>query len=311
MRGLKDQGYHVTVATNALGEEVLRNNPYIDAFVVENTPMTRDGYAAYFRRIGTQYDKVVNLDDSLEDLMVAQEGQKAFDYPTQARQFIFDKNYQELAHYIAGVPLDIRDSFFPAASENEWALKGRAFMAPSEPCVVWAVTGSGIYKVYPWVHVVAEWLTKEKVHVVFVGGPDSSKQLETGILQSMIEDGADTAYVHPCVGQWTIRESITFARHADCVVGPDTGLLHGVGMTTVPKVVFLSCSSPENLTKHWINTAPLIPDLDRCPCFPCHQNHHWWDSCNKDDENLVARCAASISPESAFEAIMAALPATS
>ena len=30
-------------------------------------------------------------------------------------------------------------------------------------------------------------------------------------------------------------------------------------------------SAEENLTKHWTNTASLIPK--DCPCYPCHKMH--------------------------------------
>jgi ADP-heptose:LPS heptosyltransferase len=308
MKGLHEQGYHVTLNTSPLGEQVLGNNPYIDAYLVfENGTMEQDQYDRYFQRIGERYDKVVNLDSTLEGLMLTRQDLSSFYYPPEARRLIFDKNYQELAHAVAGLPMDPQDAFFPTATENEWAAGGRAYMAHSEPCVVWAINGSAIHKVYPWVNVVAGWLTKAKVHVVFTGDADASQELEKGILQTMMEDGADPSYVHPCVGQWTIRESIAFARHADCVIGPETGLMHGVAMTKVAKVVYLSHSSPENLTKHWINTATLTPDPGRCPCYPCHQIHHWWDTCNKDEAHQVARCASSIAPEAVFEAVMAAL----
>jgi ADP-heptose:LPS heptosyltransferase len=308
LRGLHEQGYHVTLNTSPLGEALLANSPYVDAYLVfDGGTLTQDQYDRYFRRIAERYDKVVNLDSTLEGLMLTHDGLSSFYYPPEARRFIFDKNYQELAHHVAGVPLAPQDAFFPTASENEWAAGGRAFMAHSELCVVWAISGSAIHKVYPWINVVAAWLAKAKVHVVFTGGADASQELEKGILQTLMEDGADPSYIHPCVGQWTIRESIVFAQHADCVVGPETGLMHGVAMTAVAKVVYLSHSSPENLTKYWVNATTLTPDPDRCPCYPCHQIHDWWDTCTKDEAQQVARCAASIAPEAVFEAIMAAL----
>ena len=308
LKGLHEQGYHVTLNTSPLGELLLANSPYVNTYLVfEGGTLTQDQYDCYFQRIAERYDKVVNLDSTLEGLMLTRPGLPSFLYPPEARRFIFDKNYQEVAHYVAGVPVEPQDPFFPTAAENEWAAGGRAFMAPSEPCVVWAINGSGIHKVYPWVDLVAGWLAKAKVHVVFSGDADASRALENGILKTLMEDGVDSSYIHPCAGQWTVREAIAFARHADCVIGPETGLLHGVAMTAVAKVVYLSHSSPENLTKYWVNTTTLTPDPDRCPCYPCHQIHHWWDSCNKDEAQQVARCAASIAPDAVFDAVMTAL----
>ena len=37
------------------------------------------------------------------------------------------------------------------------------------------------------------------------------------------------------------------------MIGPDTGLMWGVAMEAMPKIMLLSHASPENITKHWTN----------------------------------------------------------
>jgi hypothetical protein len=59
------------------------------------------------------------------------------------------------------------------------------------------------------------------------------------------------------------------AQVADVVVGQETGLLNAVAMEPMRKVVLLSHSTHENLTKHWVNTEALTGDV---PCYPCHRS---------------------------------------
>jgi hypothetical protein len=109
--------------------------------------------------------------------------------------------------------------------------------------------------------------------------------------------------IRTIAGEWDIRRSLTFAHVVDCVVGPETGPMNGVGMAPVPKVIYLSHSSADNLTKHWINTTVLTPDLSRSPCYPCHRLHSTWEYCHKDEKTGAALCASSISPEEVFASI--------
>jgi hypothetical protein len=102
-------------------------------------------------------------------------------------------------------------------------------------------------------------------------------------------------------GEWTIRESISFAQVADIVVGPETGVLNAVSHDLVPKVVTLSHSSVENLTRDWVNVTSLTPK--NVSCYPCHMMHYNWDNCRKHEDSGTAMCQFDISPEAMFAAI--------
>jgi hypothetical protein len=82
----------------------------------------------------------------------------------------------------------------------------------------------------------------------------------------------------------------------------------------MPKVVFLSHSSAENLTRDWDNTTPLAAPATHCPgrgdneAPACHQLHYNWSNCQqaKDAEgNLmgVAQCQAEITADDAYNVI--------
>jgi len=110
--------------------------------------------------------------------------------------------------------------------------------------------------------------------------------------------------VHCQSGEWTIRQSMAFAEVADLIIGSETGLLNAAGSMDAPKIVTLSHSSEEMLTKHWKNAIPLRqPSGVGCERQPCRQLHQTWEYCNKHEPTGTALCQASISASMMWDAI--------
>ena len=104
-------------------------------------------------------------------------------------------------------------------------------------------------------------------------------------------------------GEIGIRETLALAQVADVVIGPETGVINAVAFEQNRKVVLLSHSSVENLTKHWVNTVSVKP-VD-VACYPCHRLHFDRSFCPQDEETGAAVCQRSIHPAVVFEAIVA------
>lgn len=308
-KALHDDGFHVTMMTSAAGGELFQNNPWIDELIVLDREMFPAVHAAGFtERLKERYDRVVYLDRSLEGLLLAREENHSFEYPVEARRYLFgDKNYYETALHIAGVPRVMPAPGVHLADEEiAWANHVRTHIEPG-PVVVWALSGSSFFKLYPALNVVAGMLTADGINVVLVGEGETSKLLEMAIVQTMVEDGANTKRIYPQVGKWTLRKSIAVATKADCVVGPETGLMHAVAFADVPKVIYLSHSAPENLLYYWKNTTYLAPAADLCPCYPCHQVHIVKETCHYDEKNGGALCTTTIAPQWVYGNIKHAL----
>ena len=308
--GLQKQGYHVTFNCREAIRDVLRHDPHIDDWLIQETDFVpNDMLGPYWHALSERYDRIVNLSESVEGLLLALPGRLNHAYSDEARRAIYGHvNYWEHTHNIAAVPHEFNARFYPTEAEHKWAAAVRRTMAG--PVVAWVVNGSSPHKVYPWVQVVASWLLERTpAHIVLYADAGVGKQLQDGIMACLKEAGHDMARVHGIAGKWSIRQSLTFAQHADCVVGPETGPMNGVGMEVVPKVIYLSHSSPDNLTKHWVNTTVLTPDLARAPCYPCHRLHHGWEFCPRDEQTAAATCASAIAPSVVFEAIGLAIGA--
>jgi hypothetical protein len=95
--------------------------------------------------------------------------------------------------------------------------------------------------------------------------------------------------------EWPLRVALAFALLADVVVATESAIANAVAMEPMLKVVLLSHSSNENLTKHWVNTAALEPVS--VACYPCHRVHGAHAGfCSKDTNTGASACMASATP---------------
>jgi ADP-heptose:LPS heptosyltransferase len=184
--------------------------------------------------------------------------------------------------------------FYPTDEESKWAVAQKK--AYGGTVILWSLAGSSVHKTWPWLdQVVARLImNKEDVRIVLVG--DKACQM----LEVMDEPFNSDPRIIKKSGVWSIRQSLAFAQVADLVVGPETGLLNAVSAEPVPKIVTLSHSSVNNLTRDWINCTSLIP---KTACHPCHQLHYSFEFCHQDSVTGVAQCQADIGPNEMYEAI--------
>lgn len=311
--GLKAQGYHITVNTHTKIQDVLLHDPHIDEWILqENDYVPNAVLGPYWEGISKRFDRVVNLSESVEGLLLTLPGRLNHAYSHEARRIIYDNtSYLEHTHNIASVPHDFSGARFHSTEpERRWAAATRA--AKDGPVIAWCVNGSSVHKVYPWVQIVAGWLLERTpAHIVLYGDPGIGAKLAQVILNVLADDGrCDMSRIVSIADKWTIRQSLSFAKHADVIVGPETGPMNAMAMEDIAKIIYMSHSHPNNLTRHWVNTTVLTPDEKKCKCWPCHQLHYTWEYCNKDATTGAALCASSISPERVFEAIAFALGAT-
>ena len=90
-------------------------------------------------------------------------------------------------------------------------------------------------------------------------------------------------------------------QYADCVVGTETGVMNAAGGLDVPKVIMLSHSTEENLTKYWKNTTTLC--AYDAPCYPCHRMHYELKTCTLDPHLETPICMAKIKAKAVYDAI--------
>lgn len=308
---LKKQGYYITYNTDDRGREILAHDPNIDEFWYQGkdfVPNVQLGPYWDTIRMEGRYDKIINLCESIEGALLTLPGRLQNTYTDDTRRKLFGTvNYLERTHDIADVPYEFSSKFYMTAEEKIWAKK--QIKDINVPVIAWALNGSAHHKVYPWVQIVIAWLLERTpCHIFLTGDKEFGKGLEDGIVNVLKEDGKDLTNLHCASGKWTAREALSFMHYVDCVVGPETGPLNAVSLEKdIGKVIYLSHSSHENLTKHWENTVVLEPDREKAPCFPCHRLQYGWDYCHQDNETKASLCASAISPKRVFDAIINSL----
>lgn len=300
---LKENGYHITFyCQSGPGHEVLKHDPHIDRFVVQGKDHVPPQFLGeFFEYTAKKYDRFINLCESVEGTLLAIPGRANHEWPNEARAKHQDRNYIEWTHEIALVPPPYRPKFYSTMEERLWAKEQKRQFG--RKTILWSLSGSSGHKTWPHLDAVIAglMLRYSDVHVVLVGD-DLCKILEHG--------WGKEKRVHCRSGVWNIRQSMSFAEVADLVIGAETGLLNAAGAMETPKIVTLSHSSKEMLTKHWKNTIALEqPPGVGCTKSPCRQLHYDWTYCPKYETEQVtaALCQFHITPNMMFDAIISIL----
>jgi ADP-heptose:LPS heptosyltransferase/SAM-dependent methyltransferase len=289
--GLKAEGYHVTLQSSPPGLDVVRFDPNIDHLQVQDKDQVPNvELGQYWAWCKKKYTKFVNLSSSVEGALLAEHDRMMPQWPHEARHALLDHNYVEHAHRIAGLKTRYPVKFHANEAEKTWAKKTRAGLG--DPVILWSLAGSAVHKTWPYLdQIIARvLLTFPNASIVLCGGPESE----------MLEAGWENEkrVVRTC-GKWNIRQSLAFLAEADLVIGPETGVLNASADMDVEKIIFLSHSSVENLTRDWKNCTSLTPK--NTPCYPCHILHQGWEFCHKDEEKGVAKCQSDIDADECWE----------
>lgn len=272
IRRLAEDGYEVTMNITPYSAPVIANNPYVSNIIFqEKDAIPNPDLHNYWAEWAGEYDRYINLSESIEGRLLKVEGRPEF-FTTKAwRETTTRKNYYDYTMDLGGYPTDtgLRGEIYFSPVERREA---EAFRKdhPGKFIVLWAMNGSSFHKVYPLMEpVLQEWLASHPDAVVALLGDANAAVLQF-----------DHPQVVKTAGQWSLRRSLAaIAFAADLVVGPESMATNTAGCYDVPKITFLSHSSHENLCKHWTNDYCLAPDVTVAPCYPCHQLHYSRESC--------------------------------
>lgn len=294
---LKAAGYHVTVMTTPKGRDVIAHDPHVDDWYILDQDQVPNGeLTAFWAEQAKRFTRFINLSESIEGHLLALPGRINHSWPHDVRKKRLNTNYHEWTAEMAGVPFKPCRLFYPTEAELN------AFTGPQSPVpaltgftVLWALAGSSIHKFTPWQDAVIArmLLDMPEARIILVG------DLACQILEQGWEDEPRVMCLSD---KLNIRETLAMAQQVDLVIGPETGVLNAVGMDATPhKVLLLSHSSANNLSKHWKNCQALAPV--ECDCYPCHRLHYSDEFCCVDDATGAAQCAIGIGADVIYGAV--------
>ncbi len=298
---LKAQGYHVTLYCDPRGFEIAEHDPNYDAFCVQDKDQVPNQLLGEFwPYVAKKYDKWINLSESVEASLLVLPDRIGATWSQPMRHKYLDHNYLEFMHDIAGTQYQwFKDGqrFVQTKEEKEWAKEERSKI--SGAAVLWALAGSSVHKTWPWIDVSLARLLTATDATIITTGDKTTQALEQ--FPGGIEKGVTEGRIWKRAGKLEIRKTLALALECDLVIGPETGVLNAVAMEkNIAKIVLLSHSSVNNLTRDWVNTISLEPK--NTSCYPCHRLHYGWESCRREPEG-VAACQKDISPDQMWEAI--------
>jgi len=287
---LKKEGYHVTLYTTPRGWEVVSSDPNVDQVILQDTDQVpNEALFEFWSNEEKKYDRFINLSESVEGSLLTLPSRIAAKWPKKLRDRELDKNYLEFTHDIAGLPHVFNPRFYASPQESDWARRESSRIGKF---ILYSLSGSSIHKAWPHMDALLARLMLHTDYKVVLTGAEMDKILEGG--------WEAEPRILKRAGVWSIREAMAMLPHADLVIGAETGVLNAASMLPMPKVVTLSHSSVENLTKHWVNTTSLVPR--GTPCYPCHMMHYDWSSCRKGPIG-VALCQEQIGIEDMWQAV--------
>ena len=271
LRHLAEDGYHVTVNCTRYSAPVLDNNPYVHNLIIqERDAIPNHELGDYWSEWSNDYDRYINLSESIEGTLLKVEGRRDFYTRQQWRHERCNVNYYDYTMQRGGYPESHgeRGELYLSRVEEREARKFRNRYA-DKFLLVWALNGSSHHKVYGLFEpVLTDWLNGHPDAIAVTVGDHTASLLEFEHTQLV-----------PKAGVWPIRTSLAMTKYADLVVGPESVITNTAGCFATPKITFLSHSSHENLCKYWLNDYCLEPDPAVAPCYPCHQLHYTRPSC--------------------------------
>lgn len=310
---LKRQGYHVTVNTTPSGQNVIRHDPHVDDWLIQdNDQVPNHELVDFWEALQRRYDKFVQLSESVEGTLLALPGRANHGWPAAVRHKYLNRNYLEFTSELAELPYASEAKFYATDAERAevadfirdivrartTAKHGELLIGmASQPVflIVWALAGSSVHKFTPHQDAVVARVMLDLPDAVIVFTGDEACRI--------LEQGWEFEPRVLCMsGKQSIRQTLALAQQAHCVVGPETGVLNAVAFEpSVAKVLMLSHSSHENLSKHWVNAVALAPQGQHC--YPCHRLHYGSRFCEVDADTGAAMCQVRIEPHRIYDGI--------
>lgn len=268
---LHNEGYEVTMNISPYARPIFENNPYISNLVMQEKDMIPNlELGPYWDEWRGDYDKYINLSETLEGRFLKVEGRRDFYTPQSWRIKTGEHNYYDYTMHCGGFdsPGKRGELYFSPREEREATKFFSRFK--NKFVIIWALNGSSHHKVYPgMVGVLEQWFLNHDDSYVITVGDQRAKTLFNYEHMKLIRKE----------GEWGLRESLIGSKYANLVVGPETMMTNAAGCFDTPKITLLSHSTHEALCKHWINDYCLEPNKELAPCYPCFQLHYSRESC--------------------------------
>jgi len=278
-RLLKDQGFDsIALSTGKRGVNIFKNNPFIEKIhYAEIVDFTRVLGLFYFNSriatIGRDYDKVINLNQSIEVGVLPGQFQPEYFADQKTRDLIGNENYYDVSTRIAGYPHLIgkyKGELYFSKNEEEIVLKNLEKYKGRFKVMI-NLAGSSPHKTFIQAsEIIDRILEIYPDAVIFTTGDKLARSI----------DSKREEVVHLIDSKKPFRQALCMCKFMDCVIGCESGLMCGANCLGTPTIQLLTATSIYAHCKYAENDYSL---QSPCRCSPCYKNpYDYWGCPTKD-----------------------------
>lgn len=309
-----ERGYEVHVACKRnVAIAIYPFNPHITQLVqMPDDYCVPDARAAWIAaiKLRRKYDIIVDMAGTCECRFLYHANHPSFNEPVELRRmYASGQNYYEYQNHsvLGGDKKYVNPELYTDSSEEyRWYKRRRAMFGYK--LVHCHLMGSSLNKAYPWWPQVVKGLQQlDHRIVVLTTGPKEAHLLEVDCVEQGVDPGRLWA---TCADdEFLLRDAVMAPKYASLYIGPETGVTNAAAATDTPKVVMLSHSAHENLSKHWTNCYPIQAPAKCSPCYkiigPGQTCRHLGNAVPGYEHAML--CMASIRPEQIIQTAKEAL----
>lgn len=280
-RIFKKEGWHVSFETNYKGYQLLYANPNIDnlLFFDPSSPENRGMTIANLQRrkaaMAEDYDRVIDLNGSIENAFIAMEDENVYFQDSETRRECFGNiNYYDASIVAAGLP----ETYFGETGEvcyskeehdiaEKWIAKQRQ---KGKFLVMLNLSGTSLHKIFVNAKEVAESILAHYPDALIITTGDKTCK----------EADFPSERVVSIVDRFPFRQALLIVKHIDLIIGCESGIMVGASMWGTPSIQLLTAANKVNHCQYAQNDFSIQSNV---PCSPCHKGPYKYLGCSKKD----------------------------
>lgn len=292
---------YVAFEYNPKGYAVYKNNPYIDEhihfdpFAVSHLPQSFFMKRCQILKEAGNFEKHIILQESIEKAYLAMEDQSEYYMSEELRRERFGgHNYYDQVSIFAGYPEWVgekADIFFTEEEErivraiyNDDKMHDLkdAVSYKDKFIILCNISGTSKHKLFYQADVVLkEFLRRHEDAVVILVGDEFSKThfaFEGDRIVNRCGGFVEEPGQEKKMTGYPFRQSMLMAKHADLVIGCESGLMVAANALGAPTVQMMTAASIKNHGGDFVNDYSL---QSPAACSPCHKGPYDYIGCPK------------------------------
>jgi len=276
--------YRIHLEVNKKGYELFHDDPRFESISVfplekykpeDQEKVAKKRWKAIEEKI--KPDKVINLWRTLETECIAEKYMPEFHESSSKRQELFgNKNFYQAIFKKCEIPLPLinrgrelenLEGVYFTEEQKAWGERWRK-EHQNDFVIVMPIAGSCSHKVYPDMPLLTDKIREQypNAYIYLVGDKSVAHAQWEG-----------ERIVHTC-GKMAFKQTIMMAKHADMVIGGETGVLVAAGMWGTSKAMLCTASSIYQTVKYHENDYSMQANV---PCSPCHRAIYAAEDCER------------------------------